>query len=333
MPPPGEMMPPPEGIMPPSGELIPASDSFPSKDFPAASGEGSSPEEQDPEHQRLWEERQDGVRLLQTIGKLTISLLVRNFYPVKADLFKLLPMLCINESSELEPELARDCTVALAYLGGALLSPSVVHTAVESVIEVAINQSWKAKVCVLEFLQVLIFINFAAFVSVPEETERLVSVVLRLLKDPQLEVREKAGKVLGGLLHCGFVSAHQRETLEAEFLADINKKLPKKMKEGADKAEWQAKLTNAVVRRHSGVVGICAVVSSCPYDIPPYLPPLLMVLGDRLHDPQPIPATVKRVLQDFKRTHQDNWIEHKEKFTADQLTMLTDLLVSPSYYA
>ena len=100
----------------------------------------------------------------------------------------------------------------------------------------------------------LIFINFAAFVSVPEETERLVSVVLRLLKDPQLEVREKAGKVLGGLLHCGFVSAHQRETLEAEFLADINKKLPKKMKEGADKAEWQAKLTNAVVRRHSGEI-------------------------------------------------------------------------------
>ena len=40
-----------------------------------------------------------------------------------------------------------------------------------------------------------------------------------------------------------------------------------------------------------------------------------MVLGDRLHDPQPIPATVKRVLQDFKRTHQDNWIEHKVKRT------------------
>merc|ERR1711915_567695 len=108
--------------------------------------------------------------------------------------------------------------------------------------------------------------------------------------------------------------------------------IPKK-KEGMSKDEWQAKQTRAVIRRHSGIVGICAIVSSCPYDIPPYLPRLLMVLGDRLHDPQPIPATVKRVLQDFKRTHQDNWIEHKEKFTEDQLTVLTDLLVSPSYYA
>ena len=42
---------------------------------------------------------------------------------------------------------------------------------------------------------------------------------------------------------------------------------------------------------------------------------------------------VKQTLQDFKRTHQDNWQEHKQKFTDDQLTVLTDLLVSPSYYA
>ena len=37
--------------------------------------------------------------------------------------------------------------------------------------------------------------------------------------------------------------------------------------------------------------------------------------------------------QDFKRTHQDNWAEHKQAFTEDQLAVLTDLLVSPSYYA
>ena len=37
--------------------------------------------------------------------------------------------------------------------------------------------------------------------------------------------------------------------------------------------------------------------------------------------------------QSFKRTHQDNWTEHKTAFTEDQLTELTNLLVSPSYYA
>ena len=44
-------------------------------------------------------------------------------------------------------------------------------------------------------------------------------------------------------------------------------------------------------------------------------------------------VTIKKTLQDFKRTHQDNWQEHKLKFSEDQLSVMTDLLVSPNYYA
>jgi hypothetical protein len=56
-------------------------------------------------------------------------------------------------------------------------------------------------------------------------------------------------------------------------------------------------------------------------------------LEKHLHDPQPIPKTIKDTFQEFKRTHQDNWQEHKLKFTEDQLVVMTDLLVSPNYYA
>ena len=44
-------------------------------------------------------------------------------------------------------------------------------------------------------------------------------------------------------------------------------------------------------------------------------------------------TTVKRTLLNFKRTHLDNWNDHKLMFTDDQLAVLTDLLVSPNYYA
>lgn len=44
-------------------------------------------------------------------------------------------------------------------------------------------------------------------------------------------------------------------------------------------------------------------------------------------------VTVKKTLSDFRRTHHDNWQYHREKFTSDQLSSLTDLLISPSYYA
>ena len=134
----------------------------------------------------------------------------------------------------------------------ALLPPSTVPTAVQAIVEISCSQSWKAKVCVLEFLQVTIFTNLAAFISVPEEAITLVETVLKLLKDSQLEVREKAGKVLGGLFHCNFVSASQRETYIHQFTKKLDKKLSKKMKEGADKAAWQARQTEALIQRHAG---------------------------------------------------------------------------------
>ena len=43
--------------------------------------------------------------------------------------------------------------------------------------------------------------------------------------------------------------------------------------------------------------------------------------------------TVKKTLTTFKRTHLDSWHDHKQKFTDDQLLVLTELLVSPNYYA
>jgi len=42
---------------------------------------------------------------------------------------------------------------------------------------------------------------------------------------------------------------------------------------------------------------------------------------------------VKKTLAEFRRTHQDTWHLDKLAFTDDQLSMLTDLLVSPGYYA
>ena len=138
----------------------------------------------------------------------------------------------------------------------------------------------------------------------------------------------------------------------------------------------------------TGLLGLGAVVRAYPYDVPNFLPEVLMILSDHIHDSQPIQVgivdlryhqlqshalacyslhricvvhstlrwlllcyqvtlfvyhqlihllclqqTVKDVLSEFKRTHHDNWMDHKQKFTDDQLVVLTNLLVSPNYYA
>jgi len=280
-----------------------------------------------------WEERQSGVRLLQTMCKLVAGVLLRNWYTVKPELFQLLEMLALNESSELEPDLARDCNVALACLSTCIVPLKVLSTALTAIEHVSHSTSWKAKNAMLEFLQIHVFTNMASFHSKPDEAVRVVNIVTRLIKDERVEVREKAGKVLGGLLHCSFISDEVASTLQTQFKQEVSKKIKKKPKENEDETLFQSNRSKCIMIRHSGVLGLSAFVLSSPYDIPLHLPAILMQLADHLHDPQPIPATVKNVFQEFKRTHQDNWAEHKQKLTEDQLATLTDLLVSPSYYA
>lgn len=43
-----------------------------------------------------------------------------------------------------------------------------------------------------------------------------------------------------------------------------------------------------LVRRHAGVLGLSACILSSPYDVPDWMPQILMELSDHLNDPQPI---------------------------------------------
>ena len=46
-----------------------------------------------------------------------------------------------------------------------------------------------------------------------------------------------------------------------------------------------------------------------------------------------VQESVKFALAVFRQTHQDSWHEHKEMFTDEQLTILPDVLISPTYFA
>ena len=83
-----------------------------------------------------------------------------------------------------------------------------------------------------------------------------------MLKDERVEVREKAGKVLGGLLHCSFLSKEESSKLLEQFTKEISKKMRRKPKAGEDQAEFQAKQTKAILLRHAGVLGLSSFVVS-----------------------------------------------------------------------
>jgi hypothetical protein len=52
---------------------------------------------------------------------------------------------------------------------GSLMCLETVPVAVDAMLEIGKLSSWKARISVLEFLQVSVFSNFAAFVRLPEQ--------------------------------------------------------------------------------------------------------------------------------------------------------------------
>lgn len=172
------------------------------------------------------------------------------------------------------------------------------------------------------------FNNLFNIIRLPGGTDQVTNTVLLLLTDERLEVREKAAEVLGGLVHCDFLHRKKCDALLNQFRKNASGKLPQGLRD-ANAPDFDS----ALVVRHAGVLGLCAFVNAYPYDVPEFLPDLLVSLGGHLNDPQPISVTVKKTLSNFRRTHHDNWQFHKLKFSDDQLVTLTDLLVSPNYYA
>ena len=85
--------------------------------------------------------------------------------------------------------------------------------------------------------------------------------------------------------------------------------------------------------RHGGVLALAALVSLAPYSVPCWLPALLERLAAYFNAPQPIKGVVTKAFADFKRTHQDNWAAHKERLTYEQQELISDMLISPSFYA
>jgi proteasome activator subunit 4 len=74
-------------------------------------------------------------------------------------------------------------------------------------------------------------------------------------------------------------------------------------------------------------------VLAFPYEIPQWMPQVLVALAECNSNPSPIPESIRKMFREFKRTHQDNWAKQKEVFTDDELYVITDLLISPGYYA
>ncbi|XP_039282651.1 proteasome activator complex subunit 4 isoform X2 [Nilaparvata lugens] len=263
------------------------------------------------------------IRLFKTVMRWVIGSLSRGKMSSLADYWQLLPLVCLMENDETDDELYQVCKHYLAALSQSLVPRHHMSSAVDAISKVSTSKSWSVRKTCLQFMQVFIFHNMATLASNDCWVSEIKTIVLSLLNDERIEVRETASQVLSGLIHCDFISVDAQQQLLTDFGKRCRTKVEKK---AVTKNGWLA-------GRHAAVLGLCAFINASPYDVPQQVPAIFQQLGQHLNDPQPIPSTIRKTLGDFKRTHHDNWSQHKLKFTEEQLCVLTDLNVPPSYYA
>ncbi|XP_026870024.2 proteasome activator complex subunit 4A isoform X2 [Electrophorus electricus] len=279
------------------------------------------------------DERTQAIKLLKTVLKWLMTSAGRSFSSALSEQLQLLPLLfkiAPVENDDSYDEMKRDAKTCLSLMAQGLLCPDQIPQVLSTLREISKSSSWHGRFTVLTYLQIMVFYNLFLFLSDTKAIRDIRELVLELLEDEQLEVREMAATTLSGFLQCNFLSMDKHMQAHFEALSKI--RLPTRRKRELDSVVDTIPSAD-LVRRHAGVLGLSACVLSSPYDVPTWMPQILIELSAHLNDSQPIEMTVKKTLSDFRRTHHDNWQQHKQQFTDDQLLVLTDLLVSPCYYA
>lgn len=258
--------------------------------------------------------RDENILLFKTFLRFICYLWTTPYVPVSKSIVQFLPLLCYFENETSDDELKRECKLNLTHLFSvALLTGPVIDEVLNLCEKVALNKYWKSRVSMIKFLQLSLFSNFFNY-DQAARIERIRKLLFKLLSDGHVEVRETASDAISGLLHCSYFEASE------DTITTLT--------------QWSScASTSDGLTRHAGVLGLCAVVKACPYAVPAHLPRVLMELCRHAQcTVGAVGASVKKCLAEFKRTHQDSWHEHKERFSDDQLCALTDLLVSPNYY-
>ena len=179
-----------------------------------------------------------------------------------------------------------------------------------------------------------------AFILPSPQLDKMVTLLSKLLCDPQLETRQLASDTFSSLVSSvgARISVPRLLTVFtslAETPLSGRRKKRRRAVDVSEKAEEDEddRAHKGALQRHSGVLGLAALIKSEPFDCPPWLPSALQLVSSHISDPAPIDVTVKDVLLSFKRTHQDTWHLLRRRFTEEQLEALAAAHVAPSYFA
>ncbi|KAL0213429.1 hypothetical protein RCL1_007055 [Eukaryota sp. TZLM3-RCL] len=101
--------------------------------------------------------------------------------------------------------------------------------------------------------------------------------------------------------------------------------------------EWAAtpldkSTKSSIVVRHAGCLGLASMILAFPYEIPSFLPNVIVSFAKHSPDPDPIGSLVRSTIRSFWKTHFEQWGEHEQRFSEEELVILKGCIVSQSHY-
>jgi proteasome activator subunit 4 len=258
-----------------------------------------------------------------------------------------------------EVELMSSAASMLRYIGNAPFAPELVPGMVDAIEKIRTERRlWHHRLRIMMVIQVFYYRQL--FVLSKQDRTRLFNVVILLLNDVQLEVREAASATLSGMVQCTkFDEKNLVLPLLQQFRTGIlMNPMPKKRIQGSRSgiSTPQAngintpprsgfstpndldnlrlnKDSETLIRRHAAVLGLSSIISAFPYEVPEWMPSTLAFLANKASgDRGMISMSVKKTLGDFKKTHQDTWLMDQKLFNEDELEALEGVF-SSNYFA
>lgn len=258
-----------------------------------------------------------------------------------------------------EVELMSSAASMLKYIGNAPYSPDLIPGMVEAIEKIGTERrQWHHRLRIMVVIQVFYYRQL--FVLSKNERKRLLDVVIILLNDSQLEVREAASTTLSGMVQC---TKFDKKNLVLPLLERfktgiIMNPMPKRrvaggrsgistpQADGIDtppRSGWSTpnglenlrfnKDAETLIRRHAAILGLSSIIRAFPYEIPAWMPSTLAFLANKASgDRGMISMSVKKTLGDFKKTHQDTWMMDQKLFNEDELEALEGVF-SSNYFA
>ena len=274
--------------------------------------------------------------------------------PLAAHLPAVLPQLLQTIADKDRPlaKHAKGCTEFVANTP--MLAPSVLPRVLSTAQEMVASPSWHVRAAVLPFLQTTMFRH--QFVVRREDMDKVTRLVVELLRDSQVEVREMASASVAVLVRINgdelalslqvrnakkkgttsAIASSEKHAQKAQSLqalqANVHRacqqtralahQLSHQLYGSRAPADWGWMLAQdkfrewamvpiprritagegaaALQQRHAGVLGLAALVGSHPYDVPPWMPAILVKLASHIGEPMPIKQTVKNTFGEVR---------------------------------